>query len=242
MKCALCLNDRSLCDSHIIPEFVYESLYDEKHRFHVVSAEPDERARYKQKGLKESLLCEQCETQFSKHESYAKSVLKGGVALNARREGSLIVLSGLNYHAFKLFQLSILWRAGVSKSEFFQKVQLGPHEEVLRTKLLNNDPGTSTAYGCVMWGITMLPGESPALIMQPTRTRIHGHVTYKFMFGGLVWVFFVTSQEIAYPFNQCIVKENGETVVQVKHISEMHDLAAFMATANKHGNLPRSGA
>lgn len=241
MQCALCLNDRPLCESHIIPEFVYESLYDDKHRFHVVSSQPDERARYKQKGLKESLLCERCETQLSRHEGYAKLVLKGGVALNARREGSLIILSGFEYKAFKLFQLSILWRAGVSKSNFFENVQLGPHQKLLRTKLLNNDPGLSHVYGCVMWGITMLLGESPAVIMQPTKTRIHGHITYKFMFGGLVWVFFVTSQQLAYPFNQCVIQENGDAVVQIKGIAEMRDLSEFMETAQKHGNLPRSG-
>ena len=242
MQCALCLNDRPLCESHIIPEFVYQSLYDEKHRFHVVSSQPDERARYKQKGLKESLLCENCEAQFSRYEGYAKLVLRGGVPLNARREGSLIILSGIEYRAFKLFQLSILWRAGVSKSDFFEKVQLGPHQELLRRTLIDNNPGHSHAYGCVMWGITMLPGESPAVIMQPTKTRIHGHIIYKFMFGGLVWVFFVTSQQLAYPFNLCVIQENGDAVVQVKGITEMRDLSAFMATAQKHGNLPRGGA
>jgi len=62
------------------------------------------------------------------------------------------------------------------------------------------------------------------------------------MFGGMVWVFFVTSQKLAYPFNHCVVQENGDTVVQIKNITEMRDLSAFMALAQKHGNLPRGGA
>ena len=38
MKCRLCLEDKNLLKkSHIIPNFLYSSLFDEKHRIHQVS-------------------------------------------------------------------------------------------------------------------------------------------------------------------------------------------------------------
>jgi hypothetical protein len=36
-QCKLCRLPRQLRKSHIIPEFMYTSMYDDKHRFHVVS-------------------------------------------------------------------------------------------------------------------------------------------------------------------------------------------------------------
>ena len=37
MKCKLCLKENKLSRSHIIPEFFYKPLYDEKHRINVLS-------------------------------------------------------------------------------------------------------------------------------------------------------------------------------------------------------------
>lgn len=37
MACALCRQERELKNSHIIPEFMYGSLHDEIHRFHLLS-------------------------------------------------------------------------------------------------------------------------------------------------------------------------------------------------------------
>ncbi len=56
--CALCLEERKLKNSHIIPEFVYKALgvYDEKHRFGGFSTDPDDKVTTHQKGFREYLL------------------------------------------------------------------------------------------------------------------------------------------------------------------------------------------
>ncbi len=60
--------------SHIIPEFIYSPIYDDKHR--MVLLETDERyASFQQKGIREHLLCQDCETKVSKWETYARGVL-----------------------------------------------------------------------------------------------------------------------------------------------------------------------
>jgi hypothetical protein len=125
MTCALCLEDSELRKSHVIPEFLYETLYDDKHRLQVLSVIPEKGNWREQKGLRERLLCDRCEQRLSVWERYASLVLKGGVPLTYRREGSVVLLSELDYLPFRMFQLSILWRAGVSSLEFFKNVQLG---------------------------------------------------------------------------------------------------------------------
>ena len=98
------------------------------------------------------MLCQSCETKLSKWETYARGLLTGGTLLQYRREGTITWVEGIDYSRFKLFQLSILWRAGVTTREFFSKVTLGPHAERLREMLLAEDPGEKAkgrVYGLV---------------------------------------------------------------------------------------------
>jgi hypothetical protein len=238
MQCSLCLQQRELRASHIIPEFLYKQLYDEKHRFWVVSVREDERNELKQKGEREDLLCDECEERFSRYERYASLVLGGGLPLTVQRKGRLIFLGGIDYAKFKLFQMSILWRASVSSLALFERVTLGPHEEILRRQLLSDDPGDPIAYGVIMWGITLAPGETPGVIMQPSKVRVEGFITYKFVFGGMMWVYFVSARNPGYPHSLFMLSREGSVVVQVRGIEEMHDLRKFMETAQKNGKLP----
>lgn len=137
--CALCLEERPLRESHIIPEFVYESIYDDKHRFHTLGV--DQRAAYEQKGLREPLLCQRCETKVSVWEGYARSVFSGSAPVRFEHQGALTWLCDLDYKPFKLFLMSILWRAGVARGPFWTRVRLGPHAETLRRMLWEERPG-----------------------------------------------------------------------------------------------------
>ena len=112
-SCALCLESAELRNSHIISEFLYSTIYDEKHRFHVLEA-GGKYPYYEQKGYREPLLCQECETKLSKWETYARAILTGGKPLKYWREDSITWIRGIDYQRFKLFQLSILWRAGVA--------------------------------------------------------------------------------------------------------------------------------
>src|SRR5580700_1257902 len=147
--CRLCKSPGVLRRSHILPEFLYRPLYDEKHRFFVVTAGIDGQ-RYAQRGFTEELLCDRCEQQLSRYEKYAAEVMSGRLKHHYRRRGSRITINDIDYARFKLFQQSILWRASVSSLEFFRLVALGPHEERLRNMLLFEEPGTVDAFGCVV--------------------------------------------------------------------------------------------
>jgi hypothetical protein len=234
------LRERELRLSHIIPEFLYDSLYDDKHRLHILSALPEERNQLKQKGERERLLCDDCESLLSKYERYASLVLGGDLPIQVGRDGNLLTFSGFDYKNFKLFQLSILSRAGVSTLPLFERVQLGPHAERLRALLRAEDPGPAELYACIMSVLTTSAGVVPTLIMQPTRGRNHGKPTYKFTMGGLMWVYFVTSQPPGDPFQYCVLRETGEAVMQIGNINEMHDLRAFVQAVSKLGRAPKT--
>lgn len=104
MTCALCLRDNELQQSHIIPEFLYGAMYDDKHRFNVLTILPGEKDRIAQKGLREQLLCRGCELAISRLERYASLVIKGGaLGVDGNRQGDVVSVTGIDYAKFNSF-------------------------------------------------------------------------------------------------------------------------------------------
>ena len=93
-----------------------------------------------------------------------------------------------------------------------------------------------------MYMLAASDGTTPALIMQPTKVRNQGHVTYKFVIGSMVWVYFVSSIAPPYPFPLCVLRETGAAFIGVRNISEMQDLRAFVQEVSRLGRAPRGGA
>jgi hypothetical protein len=189
--CRLCGQAGPLCRSHIIPEFLYAPLYDEKHRFTVVSKQGD---RWSQQGLTERLLCRGCEQRFARHEAYASGVITGRLGHKFRTVGSRVLLNGIAYESFKLFQLSVLWRASISSLEFFHLVSLGPHEERLRRMLLANDAGAPETFGCAVVFATDRGHTITDTFFNPEPLRWAGRRMIKFFFAGSAWLFYCDSQ------------------------------------------------
>ena len=237
MKCALCLKPAELQRSHVIPEFLFATLYDDIHRFHVISTNENEKSKYQQKGPREPLLCSKCEEQFSRYERYASLALNGGTKLGFSVDGAGTFISGLDYKLFKLFQMSILWRAGVAKHDFFKLVSLGPHEEFLRRLLIDENPGPSLKYGCVMCGIVHEGAMQRDLVMQPERVRFSGLNGYRFVFAGLAWIYVVASHKSENNIERAFLTEAGETVILMKQLKDFGDLVQMGRSLQAQGKL-----
>lgn len=227
-RCALCLKDKKLCRSHIIPEFMYSSLYDEKNHFHALSAVEGRNCWTAQQGVWEWLLCSDCETQFSKYETYVSSLMSGTSALDVKKDGRLIALEGIDYTRFKLFQLSILWRAGISTMEFFSNIKLGPHGESLRLMLLSENPGEPQEYPVLLFPILHEDEPLTDLIVQPSAIRLEsGHNGYRFTFGGILWAFIVSKHKMPDMLLECILNKSGRMILMEKPISEIGFITEF---------------
>jgi hypothetical protein len=198
--CRLCLQQRELQLSHIKPEFVYGSLYDEKHRLDVFDLERGAQprditpARKPQKGVREPLLCKECEGRFNRWETYTSELLYGrpkGTGILSTRTSSVPVDSA----SLKLFVMSVVWRASVSSEPFFQYVKLGPtHEERLRVMLLSADPGAPIDYGITIVMESALPFELVEQAMvSPECIRQGSERFCRLMMAGLFWLVRVSS-------------------------------------------------
>ncbi len=236
MTCKLCQKERELKKSHIIPEFIYSSLYDEKHRFHEISDDVKKKNKMPQKGIREKLLCSECEQHLSRYERYASLVLNGGFSLTVRNEGRLVHLGNIDYQKFKLFALSILWRAGVSDLSVFSQVKLGPHEEKLRIMILNDNPGTEHQYPFILSPIVHENEVQEALIVAPTWTRLENHYAYRFVFGGIAWVFVVSGHKAPKVVIDTSLNNQGELTMLPWELSDLRfitDMAQELAQQGK---------
>lgn len=211
--CRLCQSEGELRFSHILPEFLYKPLYDEKHRFIGLRPEPEPGANEDllQKGIREYLLCGDCEQHLSKFERYASKVLRELPDTSRKPAGAVIRVTGIDYARFKLFQLSLLWRAGVSNQASFQGVCLGPHEQRLRQMIREGNPGEPLDYGCVLIR-TRGPEKLDNFIKLPDYLRFLEHNAYQMILAGMVWTFVVSS-----------------------HSNRIHEKDSFLA---KNGTLP----
>ncbi len=125
MQCKLCLQDKRLCNkSHIIPDFMHQELFDEKHRMVKFTTLMPGSDSVAQSGEHESdILCEDCDNRvIGSLENYASKVLYGGQIsvkqVNYKLPDGLEFsqVDGLDYKKFKLFLLSLLWR-GIKEIE-----------------------------------------------------------------------------------------------------------------------------
>jgi len=215
-KCRLCLKKNQLQHSHILPEFMYINTYDDKHRAIKVSSVNGAKEIYIQKGEREYLLCQDCETHISKYEGYSANIIKSFPTLQRDHTSELLKLNTprIDYKKFKLFQMSILWRASIAKSPLFKAVKLGKQEERLRKMLLESKPGLSHNFGCLMV-IIQNTKQLKHIIWVPVKDDIEGKICYRFQTGELFWYFFITSHPKEHLIRNSFLSEDGNLPVLI---------------------------
>jgi hypothetical protein len=168
MTCRLCLESKSLRNSHIVPEFVYKPIYNAKHQLFGLAGSA--KVKIFQKGIREKMLCSDCEQQFSRYEDYAaRTLFRPGYPFSTK--GRFKVFSNLRYRELKLFLLSLLWRFGETSLPQLSGARLGPHQEKLRNLLRTENPADHTLYACALTEVTLNGNVLHQWIIPPRRAR-----------------------------------------------------------------------
>lgn len=215
--CKLCGQEKELIKkSHIIPDFMYQDLYDDKHKLILFSPHDYINGQAKQKRASSgdyegNILCNDCDNKLlGGYEDYAAKAIFGGQLpederpiLTPYRNQHGVEFSGcrnLNYAKFKLFLLSILWRSSISSRKLFTQINLGPHEEVIRQMILNSNPGDVSDYPIFVMTFVNDKKMPNDVILPPQKRRMSdGHTTYVFPIGGFIYCFYVNSQSHKLP-------------------------------------------
>jgi len=231
----------ALCNSHVIPEFFFSHLYDETHRYYAISNAEGQSTLLLQKGVREQLLCKDCESQFSSYEGHAKCALYDGTGIKVEDLGSGFRLSGIDYLKFKLFLMSLLWRLGITTLPYFRGVSLGQrHQERLRTMLASGNAGEPWEYGCI---ITRLEHEGALfrdLISPPIWNKIEGHRVYRLAIAGFLFAYFVSNHE-ADLVAEGFLQKSGEIVVPREEVTDVQflmEMGVEVAKVKRGKSLP----
>lgn len=219
-KCQLCSKKEKLCYSHIIPEFFYKPLYTDKHKFLAIPSNKERNIPKLQKGFREYLLCRKCEDQINKYETYSKSFLssifssKGSpfaykrIKDIAHPSSEALMYDNIDYKKFKLFLLSILWRASISSLPEFQFVDLGPHNEKIRDMIFNENPGAQTDYPCIIYFMEGTKNLTRS-IHPSLHQKIEGHNCFRFLITNFLFIYYVSSHRKPEDVRHFAIKENG---------------------------------
>jgi hypothetical protein len=212
----------------------------ENKKFSLLSAtHPELNEPHRQDGLKEYLLCDGCEKQFNGYETYAARVLfhKNGPVLNPPSRH--FVLTGLDYRKLKLFQMSILWRMGVSSLPYYCRVELGMDGEILRSMLESEEPGDPWRYGCIATLLDHNGKPIRDLFSQPLKMNRFNHECYSYTISGMHWVHFQNTVPPDDDLRRVVLQRDGSWVtfrgeitdspelrVQLEQYRDMHREAA----------------
>jgi hypothetical protein len=217
MICKLCLQDKPLQNSHIVPEFFYKPSYDKKHQIYARIGRKLADMPPLQKGLREHLLCWDCEQKLSPYEKYNRETLYGGVQITGSRKENRIELTGLNYQRVRVFYLSLLWRMSIASHRFWKEVDLGPHQERVRELVLQEDPGEPHDYGvyCIA---PLFDGQLLTdFILQPDFKRNHSGRFYRLVLGGFLFMFYVSAVRLQKVGEQMFIQKDGSWIIPVRN-------------------------
>jgi len=215
MKCKLCLVDKKLQrESHIIPQFMYKQLLRDEGYFHKVGGDtfkefslgktPQE---FKTGEYDRNILCADCENDVlcKRFEDYAAKVYQSiysdkeslhNVKIDHYTNENGVdgkIIKDINYTKFKLFLLSILWRASISKKEFFNQVKLGnKHEEIIRKMIFDENPKQPDEYPCFIYDMSIDQPILKGTILLPRKIRESSNTSYEFMICGIAYRFTIS--------------------------------------------------
>jgi len=98
-------------------------------------------------------------------------------------------------------------------------------------------PGNASDYGChmsiLMRGNEMVTG----LVVPPTWARSVGHKAYRFVFGGLVFVYFVSSRPPPTYAVEHFSQPSGTAILRLQQIEQMGYINDAIAKLRKQGKL-----
>ena len=204
-KCPLCLEEKLLAHSHIIPEFNYEEFYDEKHRLRTFEGDGTVQDRkWMQKGIREYLLCgaregkrEGCEGKLSVWESHAADLLGAGKINPLTVPGRETLEIPIQYEEFKLYGMSLIWRLAVTSHPNFAIGSLGDCQEELRQAIHEGNPLSPEKFPFFVRAFLAPDGNFYTDWMSPPmRDEFYGRSAISMVIGGLLYTFVARKPDV----------------------------------------------
>lgn len=196
-ECVLCGATVKLDFGHIIPESLYRLCHDNPlhKQLHTFRRNNPNKTKIIQKGTRDYLMCRAHEDfRDRKYEKPFKSFWIDGKQwehLNSRTD---YILTGIEYHPFKLFHLFILFMAHHAFIDDYSHINI-PEKNVdeIRQMLLCGDAGPYSSYQILCTPIDRDDGTIfiDYICVYPM-SKYYGQDLVIMMFGGCRWYYFIS--------------------------------------------------
>lgn len=177
--------------AHIMPRSLLMSRTEVGKHNYLLSTRHDFAMRSPTGVYDSNLVCDKCEAIFGPYDDYGHEFFKleHAVKLVSPEMESLGWVCSVDYSKFKLFILSIMWRASASDRPECASVKLGQFQEPIRQMIKSGDPGPADRFPIVLQRYEQDSDMAP--LSMPRRARLsYSSVNYYKMelAGCAVWV------------------------------------------------------
>lgn len=245
--CNLCLKEKELIKkSHIIPEFLYRQsgMYDDKHRMNFLCLTKNDilqnrKTRQKQSGIYDRyILCADCDNRIiSSYENYASNAIYGTNVLIEHCPDCInygdtnpifSICRNVDYAKYKLFLLSILFRASITKDVFFDEVKLSmENQEKLRKMVYEGNPGKFNDFPFLVSTFVTSENIPTDIFINPAKAEQNGKTTYTFVFAAMSFLFYEGENLETDEFDFFLMKPDN--VLKIYHLNGEHGKQYFNA-------------
>lgn len=146
--CRLCLESRPLCNSHALPNSIFNYILRKNDGKAIVLADDkDTPVQFSSDTWDAELLCADCERRLNEnYDAYGMALFRGHEGAT-RREDEGIRFLRVDRKRLRMFFLSVLWRVSVSTHPSYSNINLPvAWEEDLRTALHLGSPLHESRY------------------------------------------------------------------------------------------------
>lgn len=251
--CPLCNKEEQLIKSHIIPEGFYSNMYDSK-RTAIYASKSRKKVKVVQKGTREFLLCQKCDGEIiGKYDKYAIEVIRDKRHIKEKEYSNCVIWDNLDYDKFKLFHLSVLWRANLAK-ENAKGVELSEeNSNKIREYILSGKAPES--YDYPVFGFELIDplnnyencneivtyGNKYEMLCISTSETYSD--TYVFIYGGIAWNYIVSKVKEDVFLERVALKKHGRILLQKENIRSFQPFIdvydSIKMIGDKRGNITR---
>ena len=197
MICKLCGENKKLIKAHIIPAGFFRPLRSGNAVPEIHSNINGVFPKRSPIGIYDkNILCEKCDNYIGSWDDYAHQLLiqdfSEELAVQRGNTKAAYKIDNFDYKRLKLFFLSILWRASISSQPFYSKIQIGPHERILKKMIAAEDPGEPYDYAV---SLAKFSDPNVNAILDPHKKRFDGINYCQFYITGFVLYIKVDKRE-----------------------------------------------
>ncbi len=188
MICKLCGENKKLIKAHVIPEGFFRPLRSGDMVPEIHSNIKDVFPKRSPIGIYDkTILCEECDRYLGVWDGYAQQILiqdfSEELAVWSGNTKAAYKIDKYDYKQLKLFFLSVLWRASISSQTFYNKIEIGPHENTIKEMIKCEDPGEPFDYA-----VSLAKFSDPRMtaMLDPRKKRFDGINYCQFYITGFV--------------------------------------------------------